>query len=250
MSDVPDLTIESVWKRSWGLVRTRWGSILAFIVLLMVVTFLNEKFTEMVTSPVQDFLSGPFGLFDVFGVAAVVELITSLAVSTMIYPITAIPLGFATVGTTKVTLDIVRGKPFSWSRLLQHSLMEWAFTVAALVMVYFLTLLGILFLIIPGVIFSILTTLTVYVVVDQEADPVTAMFESIRLMRGNIGFMMMVYFSSSVAMFFGVLACLVGIIPVLLMVVMLNAIIYDTLVAQRGRLDESAGNAPILFTEE
>ena len=59
MSDVPDLTIESVWKRSWGLVRTRWGSILAFIVLLMVVTFLNEKFTEMVTSPVQDFLSGP-----------------------------------------------------------------------------------------------------------------------------------------------------------------------------------------------
>lgn len=250
MSDVSDLTIELVWKKSWSLVRTRWGSILAFIVLLMIVTALNETFTEMVTTPVQDFLSGPFGLFDVFGVAAVVELATSLTVSTMIYPITAIPMGFATVGATKVTLDIVRGKPFSWSRLLQHSLTEWAFTVAALVMVYFLTLLGILFLIIPGVIFSILTTLTVFVVVDQGADPVTAMFESIRLMRGKIGFMMMVYVSSSVAMLFGVLACLVGIIPVLLMVVMLNAIIYETLMTQRGRLDESGVAAPVLFAEE
>jgi hypothetical protein len=231
-------TISGIWSQAWAGVKRGWPGLLAMFGLLLVVTLLNEGFTELIAEPMNAFVAGPLRLFSGITIPYVMELVGSMLISTLIFPLTAIPLGYATVGVTKVSLDIVRDRPFSWSRLLSHGITEWAYTVGALVLVYFLTLLSFLFFVIPGLIFVLAAPMTIFVVVDQETDPVSALFESFRLMRGEKVFYSYLLLSTSLAMLAGILACFVGIIPVLFTSVLLKPVLYEGLVARKGKMDK------------
>jgi hypothetical protein len=231
-------TISGIWSQAWAGVKRGWRGLLAVFGLLLVATLLSEGFTEAVSEPMNAFVAGPLRLFSGITFPYVMDFVGSVLISTLVFPLTAIPLGFATVGVTKVSLDIVRGRPFSWSRLLSHEFTEWMYTVGALVLVYFLTLLSFLLFVVPGLIFVLAAPMTIFVVVDQETDPVSALLESFRLMRGEKVFYSYLLLSISLAMLAGILACFVGIIPVLFTTVLLKPVFYEGLVARKGRMSK------------
>ncbi len=231
------LSVKAIWRVAFEGAKRGWLGILAYTALYVVASLASEGFSDLVSAPLDAFIAGPLKLLGAVQVPVVLDLVSDLLISTLIYPVTAIPLSFATVGATKISLDIIRGKPFSWARLLRPGISEWMFTLGAMVMVYYLTIFSFMLLIVPGLYFMLAAPMTIYVVVDQQTDPFTALWESFRLMKGEKTFLGYVYLSSSLAAIAGILACVVGIIPAYFVITLLSVVFYEGLIARKGILE-------------
>ena len=109
-SSRPVLTIEVVWKRAWDLVKERWGSLLAVLVLQVLVSIVITNFSNSISDAVTPFFSAPLKMISLSPLAPLVPVVINYAVSLLIFPITSLLQAYASVGAIKVLLDILRGE--------------------------------------------------------------------------------------------------------------------------------------------
>ena len=231
-----DWTILGLWRRAWEGLRHGWKAVVAIALLYVLVGLIDMTFVWMVSGPMTEFMAGHIKRFIGMDIPFLAEILGQIMVEILVYPITSIPLGFATVGAIKVSLDIVRGEPFSWGRLLRPELTEWAYTVGALVMIPLLSFLSFLFFVIPLFFFVLAVPMTLYVIVDQQADTISALFESFRLMRGEKTFFACLLLSITAVLTVGVSACFVGLIPALMGGMLVKVVFYEGIVARKGKM--------------
>jgi len=228
-SSRPVLTIEVVWKRAWDLVKERWGSLLAVLVLQVLVSIVITNFSNSISDAVTPFFSAPLKMISLSPLAPLVPVVINYAVSLLIFPITSLLQAYASVGAIKVLLDILRGEPFRWSRLFKHGLLEWAYMVALANVLFYLTSIGFMFLLVPGMVLSLGFTLSGLILIDKGLDPVQSMKESWHLMSGQKMFLMLNYFVVGIAMTVGTLLCFVGLFPAIMVSMLIAPLMYDIL---------------------
>jgi len=228
-SSRPVLTIEVVWKRAWELVKQRWGALLAVLALQVIVGIVITNFSNSISDALTPFFSAPLKMISLSPLAPLVPAVINYAVSLLIFPITSLLQAYASVGAIKVFLDILRGQPFQWGRLFKHELLEWAYMVALANVLFYLTSIGFMFLLIPGMVLSLGFTLSGLVLVDKGLDPIQAMKESWHMMRGQKMFLMLNYFLVGIAMTVGTLLCFVGLFPAVMLSMLIAPLMYDIL---------------------
>lgn len=116
----------------------------------------------------------------------------------------------------KGALDAVSGRPVSFGSMFEG--WDKVQVLIASVLLGVGTMIGLILLVIPGIIFAVLTAFTMYFVVDRHDDAVTAIKNSIGLVRANLGSTIMLGLVSIGVALLGLLALCVGIfvaIPVI-----------------------------------
>ncbi len=246
VSSRPVLTIERVWSRTWELVKTRWGTLIAVGVFQSLIGLGITTFSTIVSDALTPFFSGPLKILSLSPLSAMVPGITSYLVSLLIFPITSLASGFVSVGSTKVFLDILRGEPFRWSRLLQHRLLEWAYMVALANVIFYTTSIGFVLLLIPGLILTFGFAMSGLILIDKEVDPIQALADSWRMMQGQKMFLMLNYGLAGLAMAVGTLACLMGLIPAIMVTMLLTPVMYETMNSHDESLQSDPPSSPVV----
>lgn len=104
-------------------------------------------------------------------------------------------------------------------------------SVAASVLVFLLTLLGLALFLIPGVLFYCRTRFVPYLVVEEGLDAVDAIQESFRLTRGHSLVILGMTASGAAACLAGLLCFGVGVIPALTLWELARASLYHAVVS-------------------
>ena len=234
-SSRPYLSIDVLWKRIWVLLRQRWGSLLAVLVLQVVVGVAINGFSDEVAEGLRPFFTTPLKVLSLSPLSALVPVLVEYIVSLLIFPITSLIQAYASVGAVKVFLDILRGEPFRWNRLLKHRFLEWAYMVALANVVFYVTSIGFVLLFIPGLVMSLGFSLSGLVLIEKELDPIQALAESWAMMKGQKMFMMLNFILAGIAIVVGLLACLLGFIPAILATMLVCPVMYELLRPQSSQ---------------
>ncbi|MGH3561684.1 MAG: hypothetical protein ACRDTN_07770 [Mycobacterium sp.] len=105
-------------------------------------------------------------------------------------------------------LDIADGRPVTIGSFFQPR--NFGSAVLAYLLVAFLTAVGLVLLIVPGIIFAFLAVFTPYFVIDRSLGPVDGLKASIATVRSHIGEVLLVILVAIGVTLLGVLACGVG----------------------------------------
>ena len=227
------LTIEAVWKRAWTLLKTRWGSLVAVLSLQSAAAVISSMFSSTVSDALTPFFSAPLKMLSVSPLAPFVDALSDFLVSLLIFPITSLLQAYASVGAVKIFLDVLRGQPFSWNRLLKPRVLEWAYMVALSNIVFYVTSFGFVLLLFPGLILSLGFALSGLILIDKDVDPIQALGESWQMMRGQKMFLFLNFILVGFAMVVGTLACLVGLFPAVILSMLITPVMYELLDTNR-----------------
>jgi uncharacterized membrane protein len=227
------LTIEAVWKRAWTLLKTRWGALVAVLGLQSSAAVITSMFSSTVSDALTPAFSAPLKMLSVSPLAPFSDALSDFLVSLLIFPITSLLQAYASVGAVKIFLDVLRGQPFRWNRLLKPKILEWAYMVALTNIVFYATSFGFVLLLIPGLVLSVGFALSGLILIDKDADPIQALAESWQMMRGQKMFLFLNFILVGFAMVVGTLACLVGLFPAVMLSMLLAPVMYELLDANR-----------------
>lgn len=114
--------------------------------------------------------------------------------------------------------------------------------VLSSLLVFALVLIGIVFLIIPGIIIGCRLTFVTYLVMDRNLDPVSAIEESWRLTKGYGWTIFAMGLVSFFIIIFGLVLLIIGIFPAIIWVSSAFAVLYQDVLEEKGE-------APAAVTE-
>lgn len=196
----PNFSAGAAIGYGWRGFKANWGSFLGMSVLMILVAGVFSSVGENSGSP---------------GMTAVFQLIGQAL--TYIF-------GAALI---KGALDVTQGRPVSigsmfdgWSKLQ---------VMIAAVLIALGTMVGILLLIIPGLIWAFMTWFTMYFLVDGRGDAVASIKSSISLVKNNFGELFVLMLISIGVMILGVVALFVGILVAIPVVYIAGAYAYRVL---------------------
>lgn len=135
---------------------------------------------------------------------------------------------FFQVGFMRICLAAARGKPPKFFAIMS-GFDRFLPLVVANLLSYTSVMLGMLFLIVPGVILALGFGLTPFYCVDARLGPFAALAASWRAMRGHKGQFFIFYCVATAIYLAGMLACCVGVLPAGALVYLAWAIIYTRL---------------------
>ncbi len=141
-------------------------------------------------------------------------------IALILYAVTLVVEVYSWTALITGCLDIADGRPVTIGSFFKPRNLGPAMLAALLVGV--LTALGLVLLIIPGIIFAVLASLTIYFVVDRSMGAMDALKASIATVRSNVGAILMALLVTIGTTIVGALACCVG----LLVAVPLNTLIW------------------------
>ena len=244
---VPALTLDMVWTNAWRVFKARWMDLIIVFVASIVVGIMSMMAFWFAAVFLQVALAGIIavvtGLLPSSVVSAVggVAMAGSLVVFLGYFPLVLVTQIWVFVGAIQCNLDIVRGKDLDFNRFrVSFSTVIKATVCGSLVGLG--QFLGMMMFILPGIWFLLITIFWGMVIADQELGPVASIKESMRLMRGEVVFLFLFLLSSLAVMVAGILMCCVG-LPVAMVLCMVGQfVIYDTLVRQKG----TAANPTVL----
>ena len=111
--------------------------------------------------------------------------------------------------------------------------------ILSCLLVFALVMIGIIFLIIPGIIIGCRLAFVAYLVMDKNLDPIAAIEESWRLTKGYGWTIFFMGFVSFFIVLFGLLMLIVGIFPAIIWVSSAHAVLYQDILAEKGELPET-----------
>jgi len=165
--------------------------------------------------------------FAVFGIVAFVIGIIALAYSLLIKPVFE-------YGGDLMFVHAVRDVRPDFETLIKGFKENYLHIVLANVLRTALVMLGIVFLIIPGIIVACRTAFVSYLVMDKKMDPIVAIEESWRMTKG-IGWTIFFMGIASVFLFIvGILFLIVGVFPVIVWTKSAFASLYENVLITRN----------------
>ncbi len=171
---------------------------------------------------------GPFNT----GFAALTMLALIFGLFALAYGMLVVPV--FTFGSKLIFVHAARDIRPEFESLVKGFRENYLHIVLANLLVIALTMLGIIFLIIPGIIIACRLTFVPYLVIDKKMDPIIAVEESWRLSRGHgwtIFFMAIVSFFIFII---GLCMCFVGILPAIIWVKGSFASLYEAVQTEKN----------------
>lgn len=106
---------------------------------------------------------------------------------------------------------------------------NWLQVVIASLILGVATTIGVLLCVLPGVIIGFLTMFTLYFIIDKNMDAIDAIKASFKLTTSNVGTVIVFILASAAAMVLGFLACCIGLLVAMPVVLIAQAYTYRTL---------------------
>jgi len=143
--------------------------------------------------------------------------------------VTVVFVSVSTLGIIKMNIAFKRGQDFTFDDFLSvgNCLLNY---VGAIILSAIVVGTGLLFFIIPGIIFAIRLSVTDYFIVDRKMGPLQAMSASWTATRGCVGMLILFAGTMHLLMTLGTLAFLIGMIPAYMVMMVARAQVYDRLV--------------------
>ena len=223
------VSVSSVVGRSWELVKARPGPVLLLVVLSVAAEMLIQLMMSPIEAPVTEFFMGVFRGLPFLPLAELREGAAARVTSLLIYPLTLVFSSYVAVGILRGLIDIVRGEELRPERLIKVSALTWAQMVALQFILFISFSVGYLLLLIPGVILTLGMTVAGIALVDEDTDALQAMSSSWSMMRGAKLQMFKINACMSILTFGGMLLCLVGMIPVIMVWALVPVVVYEQL---------------------
>ncbi len=133
-------------------------------------------------------------------------------------------------GLIREALGVTEGRPFTTAGVFKFQNIGNVIVTALLVGAG--TFIGYLLCFIPGIIFAFLSMYSLFFVVDKNLSPVDAIKASIDLTKNNVGSAIIWYLVAVVIIFVGELACFVGLLAAIPVVLVGSAFTYKKLSGQ------------------
>ena len=232
------LSVSGVVGGAWELVKARPGPVVLLVVLSVVAELAIQMMMSPIEAPVTDFFAGLFRGVPFLPLAELREGAAALVASLLIYPLTLVLSSYVAVGILRGLIDIVRGQPLRPERLIKVSALTWAQMVALQFILFIAFTLGYVLLFVPGVILTLGMTVAGIVLVDEDTDALQAMSTSWELMRGAKLQMFKINACMTILTFGGMLLCLVGMIPVLMVWALVPVVVYEHLRQEQAQAPE------------
>jgi len=223
------LSVSTVVGRSWEVVKDRGLSLGLLLIVAVVSELIIQAMMMPIERPVEQFFVTAFKGFALLPLAELREGAAAIVTSMLTYPLTMVLSSYVAVGLARSAIDIVRGKPVSVQRLLKVHPLTWAHMVALQIILFMAYTVGYLMLLIPGIVLTLGMALAGLVLVDEETDALSAMSRSWALMTGAKMALFRINAFMTVLCFGGLLLCVVGVIPVLLVWVVVPVVVYEHL---------------------
>lgn len=102
-------------------------------------------------------------------------------------------------------------------------------TLVTAVLVTLGTFIGFILCFLPGLIFAILASFSLYFLLDKDVEPVDAIKASINFVKDNIGQLILLFLASIAALIVGAIACGIGLLVAIPVVILANTYAYRTL---------------------
>lgn len=130
-------------------------------------------------------------------------------------------------GIVKGALDLTKGKAISIGSMFAG--INWLQVFIAGVLVSIATLIGLVLCILPGLAVMFLTAFTLYFIVDKDMPAIEAIQASIKFVMANVGTLIVFFLACIGIVIAGALACGVGLLVAIPVVVIAQAYAYRTL---------------------
>lgn len=236
------LRVYVVIGRAWDLVKASPVPVVLLVVLSVLAEMSIQLMMTPIEAPVSDFFAGLFRGVPFLPLAELREGAAEIVASILLYPLSIVLSSYVAVGITRGLLDVVRGEPLRPERLIKVPAMSWAQMVALQVILFIGLTLGYALFLIPGIILTLGMTVAGIVLVDEDTDALQAMATSWEMMRGA----KLSMFSINSAMFImacgGMLLCVVGMLPVIVVWALVPVVVYEQL--RQSRLPAPSAPEP------
>ena len=137
-------------------------------------------------------------------------------------------------GSSFMFVKAVRGEKADFNNLVRGFRENYLDIVLANVAMFGLTMLGMVFFIIPGIIISCKLAFVKYLVMDKKMNAMEAIEESWRMTNGHAWTIFFLGFLSIFIIIFGLLMLIVGIIPAIQYISSVFASLYESVLAKNG----------------
>lgn len=218
------------FRWGWKKFKENLGPILIATIVLVVAVAVLQLLSTLVTSAI--FGNGSVEVdpdtFEVTGgrgffASIVISLITSILGTLVAYLVQA--------GIIRGSLEIADGGKPELSEILATD--KVAPTIVTAVIITVGTYIGLVLCILPGLIFAILASFSLYFLIDKEVEPMDAVKSSITFVRENIGQLILMFLASIAALIVGAILCGVGLLAAIPVVILANTYAYRTLTGGR-----------------
>ena len=150
------------------------------------------------------------------------------------------------MGYISLTLDAVRNKQVYYKTLLsQVSFKKAVKLVLSQMLVGLIIAFGFILFVIPGICFALKYSMVPYLIIDKDMDIGESLKESSKITKGVRSEILLMYIVSGLLILLGVLVLGVGVIPAFIVVSIVQAYVYDTLLKQsteEGKVEIPAPN--------
>ncbi len=197
-------------RYGWTKFKDNAGALIVAMIILFAITAIVEGIGSTLTSA-----AGGTSLFDItdtgngpsfstnFGITGqLVGFVASLVSTAVSFVISA--------GIIRGALDITEGRKFSLSEAFGK--LDYAKVIITSIIVSVLVTIGLLLFVLPGIVVAFLTIFALYFVVDDGTEPVASIKGSYRLVKDNIGDVLVLFIASIGIAILGAIACLVGLL--------------------------------------
>ena len=175
-----------------------------------------------------------------------VLLILSLVIGTIFVVMTSLVSVIFNMGYISLTLDAVRNKQVYYKTLLsQVSFKKAVKLVLSQMLVGLIIAFGFILFVIPGICFALKYSMVPYLIIDKDMDIGESLKESSKVTKGVRSEILLMYIVSGLLILLGVLVLGVGVIPAFIVVSIVQAYVYDTLLKQsteEGKVEIPAPN--------
>lgn len=199
-------------------------SALIYLLAVGAITFIGSLLSAALTSdPTCAVDQTTFGVSCDGGTGFLGSLVISGVTNALTFAVSSL----LTAGLARAALQVADGGRWELSSVLSTERLG-AVLITSLLLGA-LTFVGVLFCFVGAIVVAVFTYFTMYFVVDQGQDPVQAVRSSVDLVRGNLGSALLwvvVAFALTIA---GVIACIVGILVAMPVVVLGTAYTYRRL---------------------
>ncbi len=223
------LSVSGVVGRGWELVKARPGAVMMLVVITMAAELIIAQMMAPIEAPLEAFFADTLRVVPFLPLPELREVVAGAVAVMLLHPLTLVLTSYVAVGVTRGALDIVRGEPLRAERLLKVKVLTWAQMVAMQFILFIAFTAGYVMFFIPGLILTLGMTVAALVLVDEDTDAIQAMSTSWGLMRGAKMHMFKINMCMSILCFGGLLLCVVGMIPVVMVWVLVPVIVYEEL---------------------
>ena len=177
-----------------------------------------------------------------------VLLTLSLVIGVIFVAMTSLVSVIFNMGYVSLTLDAVRNKQVYYKTLLsQVSFKKAVKLVLSQMLVGLIIAFGLFLFVIPGICFALKYSMVPYLIIDKDMDIGESLKESSKVTKGVRLEILLMYIVSVLLILLGVLVLGVGIIPAFIVVSIVQAYVYDTLLKQsteEGKVEIPASTPP------